>query len=103
MDIVDPCGAVLRRVGIAPTIQAPYTAHPTLPRTTEQEAARVASTTSGLPDGAIGRRVDPGFLQHPQRVQLAGRLDDPRQHQLPEHLVPTRRLLEPNAIPEYAM
>ena len=29
----------------------------------------------------------PGLLQHPKRVQLAGRLDDPRQHQVPEHLI----------------
>jgi hypothetical protein len=33
----------------------------------------------------IRRRRHPGLLQHPQRVQLAGRLDDPRQHQVPEH------------------
>src|SRR5213592_2111912 len=32
-------------------------------------------------------RADPGLLQNAQAVQLAGRLDDPRQHQLPEHLV----------------
>jgi len=30
---------------------------------------------------------NPCLLQHPQRVLLAGRLDDPRQHQLPEHLI----------------
>jgi len=36
----------------------------------------------------IRRRRYPGLLQHPQRVQLADRLDDPREHQLAEHLVP---------------
>jgi hypothetical protein len=40
-----------------------------------------------------GRR-DPSLGQHPQRVDLAGRLDDPREHQLPKHLVPAGRLLE---------
>ena len=35
----------------------------------------------------IRRRRDTGFLQHPQRVELAGRLDDPRQHQLLEGLI----------------
>jgi uncharacterized membrane protein len=42
--------------------------------------------------------TDPGqprFLKNPQAVELADRLDDPRQHQLPEHRVPARRLLEP--------
>jgi hypothetical protein len=35
----------------------------------------------------VRRRRLPGFLQHPQAVQLAGRLDDPCQHQLAEHLI----------------
>ena len=38
----------------------------------------------------IRRRREPGLLQHPQAVELAGRLDDPRQHQLTEHLIPAR-------------
>jgi hypothetical protein len=35
----------------------------------------------------VGDGVDPGLGQHPQAVVLTGRLDDPGQHQLPEHLV----------------
>jgi hypothetical protein len=35
----------------------------------------------------IRRRRHPGLFQHPQRVQLADRLDDPRQHQVPEDLI----------------
>ena len=31
--------------------------------------------------------LDPGLVEHPQRVDLAGRLDDPRQHQITKHLV----------------
>jgi hypothetical protein len=37
----------------------------------------------------------PGLVKNPQAVELADRLDDPSQHQLPEHLVPAGRLLEP--------
>jgi hypothetical protein len=37
----------------------------------------------------------PGLLKDPQAVELAGRLDDPGQHQLPEHLVPARRVFQP--------
>ena len=44
--------------------------------------------------GAVGARCHPGLLQHPQRVQLAGRLDDPGQHQAPEHVVPAGRILQ---------
>ena len=39
-------------------------------------------------DRRIRRRRDPGFLQDPQAVQLADRLDDPGQHQMAEHLIP---------------
>jgi hypothetical protein len=46
----------------------------------------------------IRRRRDTGLVQHPQRVQLAGRLDDPRQHQLPEHLITAGRLAEPQRV-----
>jgi hypothetical protein len=35
----------------------------------------------------IRRRGRPGLGQDPQRVPLAGRLDDPREDQLPEHLI----------------
>jgi len=43
----------------------------------------------------IGGRGGAGLFQHAGAVQLAGRLDDPRQHQVAEHLVPARRLLQP--------
>jgi hypothetical protein len=43
----------------------------------------------------IRRRADPGLVQHPQAVQFAGRLDDPREHQQAEHLVPARRPVQP--------
>ena len=43
----------------------------------------------------IRHRRNARFLQHPQAVQLAGRLDDPGQHQLGEHLVATGGVLEP--------
>ena len=46
----------------------------------------------------IRRRGDAGLVQHTQRVELAGRLDDPRQHQLLEHLVPTRRVGEAECV-----
>jgi hypothetical protein len=39
----------------------------------------------------IRRRRQPGLLQHLQGIELAGRLDDPGQHQLAERLVPARR------------
>jgi hypothetical protein len=35
---------------------------------------------------------------HPQRVLLAGRLDDPGQHQIPEHLVTTDRTVKPEQV-----
>ena len=40
----------------------------------------------------------PGFLQRPQRVQLAGRLDDPREHQVAEDLVPAGGPPEPQHV-----
>lgn len=46
-------------------------------------------------EGRVRDRLDADLVQHPQRVLLAGRLDDPRQHQLPEHLIPTSGLVEP--------
>jgi hypothetical protein len=45
-------------------------------------------------EGRIRRPADPGLVQDPQAVELAGRLDDPGQHQLPEHLIPGRGLLQ---------
>lgn len=45
--------------------------------------------------GAVGRRRHPRLLKNPQGVQLARRLDDPGQHQVPEDLVPARRVFEP--------
>ena len=45
-------------------------------------------------DGAL----DADLGQHPQAVELAGRLDDPRQHQLPEHLVPAGGPVEPERV-----
>ena len=39
--------------------------------------------------------ADARLAQHPGTVELAGGLDDPREHQLPEHLVPAGGLLEP--------
>jgi hypothetical protein len=41
---------------------------------------------------------DPSLFQRPQAVQLAGRLDDPRQRQLAEHLAPARRSVEPQLV-----
>jgi hypothetical protein len=38
-------------------------------------------------DRRVGDRVDPGLGQDSQAVGLTGGLDDPREHQLPEHLV----------------
>jgi hypothetical protein len=50
---------------------------------------------------AVGRgirhRVHTDLGQH-QAVGLAGRLDDPRQHQLPEHLIATGRPSEPEQV-----
>jgi hypothetical protein len=45
-------------------------------------------------DGRVRRGRHPGLVQDAQRVDLAGRLDDPRQHQLQEHLVAARRAVE---------
>ncbi len=52
---------------------------------------------SGQPSrgGAVGSRRDARLLQDPDAVQLAHGLDDPGQHQVPEHLVPAGRVLEP--------
>ena len=44
-------------------------------------------------DWLRGRR-DARLLQHPQAVELAGRLDDPGQHQAANNLVPAGRVLE---------
>jgi hypothetical protein len=49
-------------------------------------------------EGAIRRRVDTDLGQHPQAVELAGRLDDPRQHQLPERLIPADSPVEPERV-----
>ena len=46
-------------------------------------------------DRRVRRRRDPGLLNDPQAVQLARRLNDPGQHQMAEHLVPARGVLEP--------
>ena len=46
-------------------------------------------------DRGIRRRDDAGLLQHAGAVQLVGRLNDPRQHQVMEHLIPARRLIQP--------
>jgi hypothetical protein len=43
----------------------------------------------------IRRRADARFGQHPQAVHLARRLDNPGQHQGPEHLVPIGGRIEP--------
>ena len=40
-------------------------------------------------DRGIRRRGNPELGQHPDGVELAGRLDHPRQHQLVEHLIGT--------------
>ena len=48
-------------------------------------------------DRRIARRGDADLVQHPDRVQLAGRLDQPGQHQRLEHLVPTAGGIEPQA------
>ena len=45
--------------------------------------------------GPVRRRAGTGLLQHTQAAGLAGRLDDPGQHQLPEHLVPASGFFEP--------
>jgi len=43
----------------------------------------------------IRRGSDARLGQHPQRIELAGRLDDPRQHQRLEHLITVGRRIEP--------
>ena len=45
--------------------------------------------------GAVERRRRLGLIKDPQAIELAGRLDDPGRHQVPEHLVPARRVIEP--------
>ena len=51
---------------------------------------------------AVQRRVrhrdHPSLLDHAQRVGLTGRLDDPRQHQLPKRLVPVGSCGEPELV-----
>jgi hypothetical protein len=49
-------------------------------------------------DGPVGDRRDPCLFQDPQAVQLADRLDDPGQHQVPEDLVRARGVLEPQHV-----
>jgi hypothetical protein len=44
--------------------------------------------------GAVRRGRDAGLFQHPRAVKLADRLDDPRQHQLGEHLIRARSALD---------
>jgi hypothetical protein len=65
-----------------------------------QPCVRGAGSGDLLPPGAFREHPQPprhssagsprhaSLLQHPQEVQLADRLDDPREHQLAEHLVP---------------
>ena len=36
-------------------------------------------------DGGVRGRLDTDFAQHPARIDFAGRLDDPRQHQITKH------------------
>jgi hypothetical protein len=43
----------------------------------------------------IRRRRGASFLQDAQSIELADRLDDPRRHQLEEHLIPAGRSIEP--------
>lgn len=42
----------------------------------------------------IRHRAGTCFPEHPQAVLLARRLDDPRQHQMPEYLLPARGVLQ---------
>jgi hypothetical protein len=44
--------------------------------------------------GPVVDRLDTGLGEHPQRISLAGRLDDPRHHQIAEHLIPTGGRIE---------
>jgi hypothetical protein len=44
--------------------------------------------------GAVVDRFDPGFGEHPQGIDLAGRFDHPRQHQIAKHLITTGGLVE---------
>jgi hypothetical protein len=46
----------------------------------------------------VDEGLDTDLGQHPQRVQLAGRLDDPRQHQPPEHLIAFGHVGEPERV-----
>jgi hypothetical protein len=62
-----------------------------------------ACTVSGNPAPSVSRptvtrgsRTD--FFQHAQRVELAGRLHDPGEHQRLEHLVPPGRGAEPQRL-----
>ena len=47
---------------------------------------------------SVRGRLDTGFVQNPQRVQLAGRFDDARQHQGPEHLITIGHGIEPEKV-----
>ena len=46
-------------------------------------------------EGGIGGRLDADFGQHPGCVDLAGRFDDPGQHEIAEHGVALGDCLEP--------
>jgi hypothetical protein len=49
-------------------------------------------------NSSVRDRLDTGLSKHPQRVLLAGRLDDPGQHQIPEHLVTPDRTVKPEQV-----
>jgi hypothetical protein len=49
-------------------------------------------------DSAVGHRGDSRLGQHPRRVELAGRLDDPRQHQIPQHRITVENTIEPQRL-----
>jgi hypothetical protein len=51
----------------------------------QRQAARHGPVVDGL---------EAGLGEHPQRISLAGRLDDPRHHQITEHLVPAGGRIE---------
>jgi len=38
-------------------------------------------------NGPVGHRICAQIGQYPKRIELAGRLDDPGDHQVPEHLI----------------
>lgn len=57
-----------------------------------QLTPELRSCVAGQPagQGAIGGSGYPDFLEHSQRVQFAGRLDDPSQDKIPKHIVSVR-------------